>query len=72
MAHQLYVLQTGCLALLEQRMNSKMDPQDLESHEKIKVATPTNEINPLGKGTRTNDVFFLGTTTYRFRDRNQW
>lgn len=37
MAHQLYVLQTDFLGLLEQRMNSKMDPQDQESHDKIKV-----------------------------------
>lgn len=37
MAHQLYVLQTLSLSLLEQRMNSKMDPQDQDAHEKIKV-----------------------------------
>lgn len=37
MAHQLYVLQTLQLGLLEQRMNSKMDPQDQDSLEKIKV-----------------------------------
>ncbi len=38
MAHQLYVLQTLCFGLLEQRMNSKMDPQDQESLDKIKVS----------------------------------
>ncbi|KAJ1527188.1 hypothetical protein ONE63_008719 [Megalurothrips usitatus] len=36
MAHQLYVLQTLQLALLEQRMNTKMDLQDQDAHEKIK------------------------------------
>ncbi|XP_069687044.1 engulfment and cell motility protein 1 [Periplaneta americana] len=36
MAHQLYVLQTLTLGLLEQRMNSKMDPQDQDAHDKIK------------------------------------
>ncbi|KDR14604.1 engulfment and cell motility protein 1 [Zootermopsis nevadensis] len=36
MAHQLYVLQTLTLGLLEQRMSSKMDPQDQDAHEKIK------------------------------------
>ncbi|KAK3927842.1 Engulfment and cell motility protein 1 [Frankliniella fusca] len=36
MAHQLYVLQTHQLALLEQRMNTKMDLQDQDAHEKIK------------------------------------
>lgn len=38
MAHQLYVLQTLYLGLLEQRMNLKMDPQDQDSLEKIKVS----------------------------------
>lgn len=37
MAYQLYVLQTLVLGLLEQRMNQKMDPQDHESQDKIKV-----------------------------------
>jgi len=36
MAHQLYVLQTLQLGLLEQRMNTKLDPQDSEAHEHIK------------------------------------
>ncbi|XP_054262080.1 engulfment and cell motility protein 1 [Macrosteles quadrilineatus] len=36
MAHQLYVLQTLSLGLLEQRMNTKMDPQDQDAHDKIK------------------------------------
>lgn len=36
MAHQLYVLQTLQLSLLEQRMNTKMDLQDQDAHEKIK------------------------------------
>ncbi|KAB0796151.1 hypothetical protein PPYR_10212 [Photinus pyralis] len=36
MAHQLYVLQTLMLGLLEQRMMTKMDPQDQDGHEKIK------------------------------------
>ncbi|KAG8321793.1 Engulfment and cell motility protein 3 [Homalodisca vitripennis] len=36
MAHQLYVLQTLSLGLLEQRMNIKMDPQDQDAHDKIK------------------------------------
>lgn len=36
MAHQLYVLQTLTLGLLEQRMSSKMDPQDQDAHDKIK------------------------------------
>nr|CAD7424474.1 unnamed protein product [Timema monikensis] len=36
MAHQLYVLQNLMLALLEQRMNLKMDPQDQDAHDKIK------------------------------------
>ncbi|KAJ9594640.1 hypothetical protein L9F63_027378, partial [Diploptera punctata] len=36
MAHQLYVLQTLMLGLLEQRMNLKMDPQDQDAHDKIK------------------------------------
>ncbi|XP_026688508.1 engulfment and cell motility protein 1-like, partial [Diaphorina citri] len=36
MAHQLYVLQTLTLGLLEQRMNTKMDPQDQDAHDKIK------------------------------------
>lgn len=37
-AYQLYVLQTLFLGLLEQRMNTKMDSQDQESQEKIKVS----------------------------------
>ncbi|KAF5294596.1 hypothetical protein FQA39_LY13355 [Lamprigera yunnana] len=36
MAHQLYVLQTLSLGLLEQRMMTKMDPQDQDGHDKIK------------------------------------
>ncbi|XP_074028715.1 engulfment and cell motility Ced-12 isoform X2 [Leptinotarsa decemlineata] len=36
MAHQLYVLQTLMLGLLEQRMMTKMDPQDQDGHDKIK------------------------------------
>lgn len=36
MAHQLYVLQTLMLGLLEQRMMLKMDPQDQDAHDKIK------------------------------------
>ncbi|XP_046388664.1 engulfment and cell motility protein 1 [Ischnura elegans] len=36
MAHQLYVLQTLLFNLLEQRMNTKMDPQDQDAHDKIK------------------------------------
>lgn len=36
MAHQLYVFQCLMLNLLEQRMNTKMDPQDQDAHEKIK------------------------------------
>ncbi|VVC33419.1 PH domain-like,Pleckstrin homology domain,Armadillo-like helical,ELMO domain,Armadillo-type [Cinara cedri] len=36
MAHQLYVMQTLCFGLLEERMNTKMDPQDQDAHEKIK------------------------------------
>ncbi|XP_050300892.1 engulfment and cell motility protein 1 [Anthonomus grandis grandis] len=36
MAHQLYVLQTLMLGLLEQRMLTKMDPQDQDGHDKIK------------------------------------
>ncbi|EZA47095.1 engulfment and cell motility protein 1 [Ooceraea biroi] len=36
MAHQLYVLQTLALSLLEQRMMTKMDPQDQDAHDKIK------------------------------------
>lgn len=36
MAHQLYVLQSLSLGLLEQRMNTKMDPQDQDAHDKIK------------------------------------
>lgn len=36
MAHQLYVLQTLMLSLLEQRMMTKMDPQDQDAHDKIK------------------------------------
>lgn len=36
MAHQLYVLQTLCLGQLEQRMMTKMDPQDQDAHDKIK------------------------------------
>uniref|UniRef100_A0A1B6DW40 ELMO domain-containing protein n=1 Tax=Clastoptera arizonana TaxID=38151 RepID=A0A1B6DW40_9HEMI len=36
MAHQLYVLQALSLGLLEQRMNTKMDPQDQDAHDKIK------------------------------------
>nr|CAG4651644.1 EOG090X02BW [Triops cancriformis] len=36
MAHQLYVLQTLTLNLLETRKNMKMDPQDSDSLEKIK------------------------------------
>uniref|UniRef100_A0A8D8Q509 Engulfment and cell motility protein 1 n=1 Tax=Cacopsylla melanoneura TaxID=428564 RepID=A0A8D8Q509_9HEMI len=35
MAHQLYVLQTLTLGLLEERMNTKMDAQDKDGHEKI-------------------------------------
>lgn len=37
MAHQLYVLQTLTLGLLEQRMNTKMDTHDQDAHDKIKV-----------------------------------
>lgn len=36
MAHQLYVLQTLMLGLLEQRKMTKMDPQDQDGHDKIK------------------------------------
>ncbi|XP_046738247.1 engulfment and cell motility protein 1 isoform X3 [Diprion similis] len=36
MAHQLYVLQTLLLGLLEQRMMTKMDPQDQDALDKIK------------------------------------
>ncbi|XP_032665992.1 engulfment and cell motility protein 1 isoform X2 [Odontomachus brunneus] len=36
MAHQLYVLQTLMLSLLEQRMMMKMDTQDQDAHDKIK------------------------------------
>lgn len=36
MAHQLYVLQTLILSLLEQRMMTKMDNQDQDAHDKIK------------------------------------
>ncbi|XP_039283993.1 engulfment and cell motility protein 1 [Nilaparvata lugens] len=36
MAHQLYVLQTLIFGLLEQRMNTKMDSQDQDAHDKIK------------------------------------
>lgn len=36
MGHQLYVLQTLMLGLLEQRMMTKMDPQDQSGHDKIK------------------------------------
>ncbi|XP_017778052.1 PREDICTED: engulfment and cell motility protein 1 [Nicrophorus vespilloides] len=36
MAHQLYVLQTLILGLFEQRMVTKMDPQDQDGHDKIK------------------------------------
>ncbi|XP_058791018.1 engulfment and cell motility protein 1 isoform X2 [Phymastichus coffea] len=36
MAHQLYVLQTLMLSLLEQRMMTKMDNQDQDAHDKIK------------------------------------
>ncbi|OXU25322.1 hypothetical protein TSAR_016297 [Trichomalopsis sarcophagae] len=35
-AHQLYVFQTLMLNLLEQRMNTKMDNQDQDAHDKIK------------------------------------
>lgn len=38
MAHQLYVMQTLCFGLLEERMKTKMDPQDQDAHEKIKVS----------------------------------
>lgn len=50
MAHQLYVLQTLSLSLLEQRMVSKMDPQDPEALEKIKELRRIafdNDNNPL-------------------------
>jgi hypothetical protein len=40
MAYQLYVLQTLVLGLLEQRMNTKMDPEDQDSRDKIKVCSP--------------------------------
>ncbi|GLH16768.1 Engulfment and cell motility protein 1, partial [Gryllus bimaculatus] len=36
MAHQFYVLETLTLGLLEQRMHTKMDPQDQDAHDKIK------------------------------------
>ncbi|KAF6208361.1 hypothetical protein GE061_016815 [Apolygus lucorum] len=36
MAHQLYVYQSYLLDLLEPRMNTKMDSQDQDAHEKIK------------------------------------
>lgn len=36
MAHQLYVLETLTLGLLEKRMLLKMDPQDQDAHDKIK------------------------------------
>ncbi|XP_015118781.1 engulfment and cell motility protein 1 [Diachasma alloeum] len=53
MAHQLYVLQTLMLGLLEQRMMTKMDPQDQDAHDKIKelrrIAFDT-------EGNTTNDV----------------
>lgn len=36
MAHQLYVLQTLTMGLLEHRMNTKMNAQDQDAHDKIK------------------------------------
>lgn len=38
MAHQLYVMQTLCFGLLEEKMNTKMDPQDQDAHGNIKVS----------------------------------
>lgn len=55
MAHQLYVLQTLTLAQLESRMNTKMDPQDQDAHEKIKelrrIAFDSDGSNILGDST---------------------
>ncbi|VEN41849.1 unnamed protein product [Callosobruchus maculatus] len=68
MAHQLYVLQTLMLGLLEQRMMTKMDPQDQDGHEKIKelrrIAFDGDGSNisgvPRGPGGFTRDYKKLG------------
>lgn len=51
MTHQLYVLQTLTLGLLEKRMRTKMNAQDQDAHEKIKelrriAFDETNSQNP--------------------------
>ncbi|KAL0267620.1 UNVERIFIED_CONTAM: hypothetical protein PYX00_009836 [Menopon gallinae] len=55
MAHQLYVLQSLTLAQLETRMNTKMDPQDQDAHEKIKelrkIVFDSDGTNLLGDST---------------------
>ncbi|XP_050084478.1 engulfment and cell motility protein 1 [Anopheles aquasalis] len=51
MAHQLYVLQTLTLGLLEQRMKTPMDAQDQDAQEKIKelrrIAFEADGIDPI-------------------------
>ncbi|CAH1105711.1 unnamed protein product [Psylliodes chrysocephalus] len=65
MAHQLYVLQTLMLGLLEQRMTTKMDPQDQDGHDKIKelrrIAFESEGASSLrGPGGFTRDYKKLG------------
>lgn len=64
MAHQLYVLQTLMLGLLEQRMMTKMDPQDQDGHDKIKelrrIAFDSDGGNIRGPAGFTRDYKKLG------------
>ncbi|XP_011502310.1 PREDICTED: engulfment and cell motility protein 1 [Ceratosolen solmsi marchali] len=61
MAHQLYVLQTLMLSLLEQRMITKMDNQDQDAHDKIKelrrIAFDTEGINSSDITARKQGLF---------------
>ncbi|CAH0547412.1 unnamed protein product [Brassicogethes aeneus] len=64
MAHQLYVLQTLLLGLLEQRMMTKMDSQDHDGHDKIKelrkIAFESELSNIRGPAGFTRDYKKLG------------
>ena len=61
MAHQLYVLQTLMLNLLEQRMMSKMDPENQDAHDKIKelrkLAFDTEGSNSSDSSARKQGIF---------------
>lgn len=56
MAHQLYVLQTLTLGLLENRMMTKMNAQDQDAHEKIKELRKIAFDDGCGPTDATSDI----------------